>query len=63
MVEPTGYYLQAGKLIANMVEHGWGEMTVRVESLKDGTVKVVLVCGLSHVHFIKKNTFEFRDVI
>lgn len=50
----TGYHDLACQLQSDLVNHGWGELTFRVSSLKDNTVKVEILCGKSYVYFIEK---------
>ena len=47
--------------ITDLYNHGWGEMSIKVLSLKDNTVRIEVICGLSHHFFIKKSTF--KDII
>jgi hypothetical protein len=63
MLQPTGYHALMLTLGNELVNHGWGKMTVTVESLKDRDVKVVIDCGKSHVFFIKKNIVFNPDQI
>ena len=55
MLTPTGYHDCAMQLQSDLVNHGWGEMTFRVTSLNDNSVKVEILCGKSYIFFIKKN--------
>ncbi len=61
----TGYHLKATELASDLVDHGYGEMTIRVSSLKDEKVKIEIVCGKSYVFFIKKSIVyqERNDLI
>ena len=63
MEESTGYHLLASKLMRDIVNHGWGEMTFRVNSLKDRNVRIEIVCGLSHHFFVKKEIFYEKDIL
>jgi hypothetical protein len=54
-MDSTCYLPLASQLQADLVKHGWGELVFKVSSMKDNTVKVELLCGKSHVFFIKKN--------
>ncbi len=60
MEQPTGYHEISAQLQTELVNHGWGEMTFRVSSLKDNTVKVEVLCGKSYIFFIKKQ-IEFNN--
>ena len=51
----TGYHESLFLNAQDLIEHGYGELTLRVSSLKDNTVKVEVLCGKSYVYFIKKN--------
>lgn len=62
METPTGYHELACHLQSELVNHGWGELTFRVSSLKDNTVKVEVLCGKSYVFFIKKQ-IDFDSTI
>lgn len=53
----TGYHDKLVNLSSTIVEHGWGSITVEVESMKDNTVKMVVKCGKHYVFFIKKNLY------
>jgi hypothetical protein len=58
----TGYHQKALELSSELVAHGYGELTVRVTSLKDDKVKIEVLCGKSFVYFVKKNIpFRQRD--
>ena len=59
---PTGYHELSMNLQSELVDHGWGELTFRVSSMKDNTVKVEVLCGKSYVFFIKKE-INFPDTI
>jgi len=50
----TGYHEKAVELATDLVAHGYGELTIRVSSLKDEKVKVEVLCGKSFVFFVKK---------
>lgn len=50
----TSYHAICEQLQGDLVNHGWGEMTFKVSSLKDNTVKVEIICGKSYIFFIKK---------
>lgn len=55
-MEPlTGYHEKLASLSSRLVEHGWGSLTIEVESMKDNTVKMVIRCGKHYVFFVKKN--------
>lgn len=58
----TGYHELASQLQLDLINHGYGELTFRVTSLKDNTVKVELLCGRSYVFFIKKQ-IKFNENI
>ncbi len=62
MLVPTGYHELTTQLQSELVNHGWGELIFRVSSLKDNSVKIEILCGKSHVFFIKKN-IKFNDNI
>ena len=62
LMQLTGYHDLACQLSTELVNHGWGELTLRVTSLKDNTVKIEILCGKSHVCFVKKD-MEFKDII
>lgn len=50
----TGYHLVSEEIQKQLIDHGWGEMTFKVESLKDDSVKITICSGKSWVFFIKK---------
>ena len=62
MESGTGYHELTANLQADLVNHGYGELTFRVTSLKDNTVKVEVLCGKSYIFFIKKQ-IKFSDNI
>ena len=62
MIEGTGYSELTASLQSDLINHGYGELTFRVSSLKDNTVKVEILCGKSYVFFIKKN-IQFNENI
>ena len=51
----TGYHEKIVELSSQLVDHGWGELYIKVESLKDNGVKVQIRSGKHYVFFIKKN--------
>jgi hypothetical protein len=60
----TGYHLKAQELATELVNHGFGELTIKVETLKDGSKsKVMISCGKSFVYFVKRETYKVRDDI
>lgn len=60
----TGYHELASQLQSDLVNHGWGELTFRVSSLKDNTVKVEILSGKSYVFFIeKKIQFNTNNIL
>ena len=64
MTTLTGYHQKAVELSQDLVAHGYGELTLRVTSLKDNKVKVEVLCGKSFVFFIKKDIpYSVRDHI
>ncbi len=62
MIAPTSYHEVINQLSNEIVNHGWGEMTFRVSSLKDNTVKVEVLCGKSYIFFIKKQ-IQFNNTL
>jgi len=62
MVESTSFYLKINQLTSELANHGYGSLTVKVESLKDSNVKLVVECGKSYVFFIKKD-YNINDTI
>ena len=58
----TDYHSLTEQLQDDLITHGYGELTFRVSSLKDNTVKVEVLCGKSYVFFIKKQ-IQFDDNI
>lgn len=56
----TGYHEKAVELSNELVGHGYGEMTIKVTSMKDNKVKIEVLCGKSFVFFVKKG-FQGRD--
>mgnify|MGYP003394762567 CR=1 FL=1 len=63
MLEPTGYHLLSNQLERDLVNHGWGEMTFRVTSLKDQSVKIEVLCGKSYVFIINKEIKFGENII
>ncbi len=61
-MQGTGYHEVCNSLQNDLVNHGWGELTFKVSSLKDNTVKVEVLCGKSYIFFIKKQ-IQFNDNI
>lgn len=60
MTQLTGYHAKTQEMAQELVDHGYGELTIRVSSLKDDKVKVEVLCGKSFVFFVKK-TISYRD--
>ena len=54
MLEGTGYIALFQSLSSDLVKHGWGELTFKVQTLKDSTARVDIMCGRQYVFFIKK---------
>lgn len=59
----TGYHEKFEEMAADLIKHGWGELTFRATSLKDNTVKVEILCGKSFVFFIKKEVRFDKDLL
>lgn len=55
MVEATGYHKIAIDMIRELVNHGWGEMTVRVNSSNDNSCTVIVTAGRSYIFKIRKD--------
>jgi hypothetical protein len=51
----TGYHEKLVEITRDLVEHGWGDFSGHIESLKDNKVRVELFCGKSYVFFVSKN--------
>ena len=62
MEASTGYHLVASQIMHNIVEHGWGEMTFKVTSVKDNKVHVIITSGLSHHFVIEKEIYLSKDM-
>lgn len=58
MIEATGFQLKSLELQKELVNHGYGDLVFRVESLKDERVKVTILCGKHYVFFIEKKKFN-----
>jgi len=64
MVASTIYQPLVLSVMQDIVNHGWGELVFKVESLKDNKVKVVVLAGKSYVYIIKKTIdFSGDDII
>jgi len=50
----TSYQDVACQLMSDLIDHGWGEMVFRVDSLKDNKVAVKIVCGKQYMFFVRK---------
>jgi len=55
MEQPTGYHQKLIELSSALVDHGWGECSIRVESGNDKKVKILIRSGKQFVFFIKKD--------
>ena len=49
-------FAKAQFLAEDLFNHGFGEFTFKVTSLKDKIVKIEIACGKTYVFFIKKET-------
>lgn len=59
MPQLTGYHEKAVELSTELVKHGFGSMSITVETLKDkNKTKVVVDCGKTYVFFIRRNSFS-----
>lgn len=59
----TGYHELSYTLQSELVNHGWGELTFKVSSLKDGKVKIEILCGKSYVFILQRNiNFEDKEL-
>jgi len=54
MTALTGYHLRFEELSRELIDHGWGELTFRVSSLKDNRVRIEILCGKFEHFFIQK---------
>ena len=62
MVEGTGYQAVATQIMKNIIEHGWGEMTFKVTSMKDQKVHIIIQSGLSHHFVIEKEILFDKNI-
>ena len=62
-MEPTGYHLIVDQLTKNIVNHGWGELTFKVSSMKDFKVHVIVTSGLSHHFIIEKDILQDKNIL
>lgn len=54
-MQPTGYHHQIIELVSGLVNHGFGEMTIRVVTPKGNTEsRVEISCGKSYMFIIKR---------
>lgn len=59
----TGPHDRINSLVDDLVNHGWGELTIKVQSLKDATIRVDIFCGRQYVSFIKKDIIRYDQTI
>lgn len=53
----TGYHKKMIELTSDLVNHGWGDLIIHAESLKDNAVKIEIRCGKQYVFFVKKDIY------
>ena len=64
MVYSTEYHDLAIRLMDDLVEHGWGELTFRATKVKnEPKVKIEILCGRSYVMFIKKDVLLSDNIL
>lgn len=52
---PTDYHVLLNSLSDELVRHGWGSLTLTVDTKKGSlTTKMVIECGKSYVFFVDK---------
>ena len=59
----TGYHQQMKELADELVDHGYGELVLKVTSLKDKRVRIQINCGRMFVHIIEKEYSMRNNII
>ncbi len=60
----TDHHALVFRLMDDLVDHGWGEMTFRVSKVKnEPKVKVEILCGRSYVMFIRKDIVLGDEIV
>lgn len=54
----TGYHDKLIDLTRDIVNHGWGEVTIKAASYKDGQTEIRIYAGKTWLFFVKKK-FNF----
>lgn len=64
MEAPTGYHLKVYELCKDVGSHGFGEIVIHYETLKDGVLRVDLIAGKKYRFHIKQETkFDKYNVL
>jgi hypothetical protein len=54
----TGYHDKLIEVTREIVDHGWGEATIRISSFKDNQTEIKIHSGKTWIFFVKKQ-FDF----
>ena len=61
---PTGYHLQVVEIMKELVDHGYGEFTFKVNSgFKDDKTRVDILSGKNYIFFVKRGIIGKGEVI
>jgi len=54
----TGCHEKTCEILTDLINHGYGHLECKIESLSNGSVRVLVLSGKQYVFFIKKK-FDF----
>ena len=54
LISSTAYQTQINQLTNELISHGYGEIIIKVSSLKDTRVRIELKCGKHFIYIIEK---------
>lgn len=59
LISSTAYQTQINELTNDLINHGYGEILIKVTSLKDTRIRIEIKCGKNFIYIIEK----FMDTI
>ncbi len=59
----TSYHAKLIEIASELVNHGYGQCTIDVCSMKDESVRIIIMAGKHYVFFIKKEIVLDKNMI
>ena len=60
--EMTGYHEKACEILTELVNHGFGDIHCRIDTLKSGDTRIKIEAGKEFIFFVKRDyAYKGRD--